>query len=80
MHRGAFVGNLTRNPEVCYAPNGMASAVRRRCAKLASARGTPATDVCRIDVAAFAPKSKRFGASLHKGRGVLIEGRLQWRR
>jgi single-strand DNA-binding protein len=81
MHRVYFVGNLTRNPEVCYAPNGMAVA---RCGVAVPTRlrqgDTWHTDVCCIDVVAFGPQAETVGASLHKGRGVLIEGRLQWRR
>jgi single-strand DNA-binding protein len=37
-------------------------------------------DVCRIDVVAFGPQAETVGASLCQGRGVLIEGRLEWRR
>jgi single-strand DNA-binding protein len=80
-HRVYFLGNLTRNPEVRYAPNGMAVA---RCGVAVPTRlrqgDTWHADVCCIDVVAFGPQAERVGASLHKGRGVLIEGRLQWRR
>jgi hypothetical protein len=37
-------------------------------------------DVCRIEVVAFGLQAAMVGAALRKGRGVLIEGRLQWRR
>jgi single-strand DNA-binding protein len=80
-HRVYFLGTLTRNPEVRYAPNGMAVA---RCGVAVPTRlrqgDTWHADVCCIDVVAFGPQAERVGASLHKGRGVLIEGRLQWRR
>jgi single-strand DNA-binding protein len=81
MHRVYFLGNLTRNPEVRYAPNGMAVA---RCGVAVPTRirqgDTWHADVCCIDVVAFGPQAETVGASLRKGRGVLIEGRLQWRR
>jgi len=80
-HRVYFLGNLTRNPEVHYAPNGMAVA---RCGVAVPTRlrqgDTRHADVCCIDVVAFGPQAETVGASLRKGRGVLIEGRLQWRR
>ena len=80
-YRVYFLGNLTRNPEVRSAPNGMAVA---RCGVAVPTRsrqgGTWHTDVCRIEVVAFGPQAVAVGAALHKGRGVLIEGRLQWRR
>jgi single-strand DNA-binding protein len=76
-----FLGTLTRNPEVRYAPNGMAVA---RCGVAVPTRlrqgDTWHADVCRIDVVAFGPQAETVGASLRQGRGVLIEGRLQWRR
>jgi len=81
MHRVYFLGNLTRNPEVRYAPNGMAVA---RCGVAVPTRirqgDTWHADVCCIEVVAFGLQAATVGASLCKGRGVLIEGRLQWRR
>jgi len=81
MHRVYFLGNLTRNPEVRYAPNGMAVA---RCGVAVPTRirqgDTWHADVCCIEVVAFGLQAATVGASLRKGRGVLIEGRLQWRR
>jgi len=81
VHRVYFLGNLTRNPEVRYASNGMAVA---RCGVAVPTRirqgDTWYADVCCIDVVAFGLQAETVGASLRKGRGVLIEGRLQWRR
>ena len=80
-HRVYFLGNLTRDPEVWYAPNGTAVA---RCGVAVPTRlrqgDTWHDDVCCIDVVAFGRQAEMVGASLCKGRGVLIEGRLQWRR
>jgi single-strand DNA-binding protein len=80
-HRVYFLGTLTRNPEVCYAPNGMA-VTRYGVAVPTRLRhgNTWHTDVCRIEVVAFGPQAATVGTSLRKGRGVLIEGRLRWRR
>jgi single-strand DNA-binding protein len=79
-HHVYFLGNLTWNPEVRYAPNGMAVA---RCGVAVPTRlrqgDTWHTDVCCIDVVAFGRQAETVGATLRQGRGVLIEGRLQCR-
>ena len=81
MHRVYFLGNLTRNPEVRYAPNGMAVARYGVAVPTRIRQGdTWHADVCCIDVVAFGYQAETTGAHLRKGRGVLIEGRLQWRR
>ena len=81
VHRVYFLGNLTRNPEVRYAPNGMAVARYGVAVPTRLRQGdTWHTDVCCIEVVAFGPQADTVGAALRKGRGVLIEGRLQWRR
>jgi single-strand DNA-binding protein len=80
-HRVYFLGTLTRNPEVRSAPNGMA--VARYDVAVPTRRHPGDTwhpDVCRIEVVAFGLQAATVGAALRKGRGVLIEGRLQWRR
>jgi single-strand DNA-binding protein len=80
-HRVYFLGNLTRDPEVRYAPNGMAVARYGVAVPTRLRQGdTWHTDVCCIEVVAFGPHAETVGAALRKGRGVLIEGRLQWRR
>jgi single-strand DNA-binding protein len=80
-YRVYFLGNLTRNPEVRYAPNGMAVA---RCGVAVPTRlrqgDTWHTDVCCIEVVAFGHQAETVGAAVFPGRGGLIEGRLQWRR
>jgi single-strand DNA-binding protein len=81
VYRVYFLGNLTRNAEVRSAPNGMVVA---RCGVAVPTRirqgDTWHADVCCIDVVAFGSQAEMVGAALRKGRGVLIEGRLQWRR
>ena len=80
-HRVYFLGNLTRNPEVRYAPNGVAVARYGVAVPTRIRQGdTWHADVCCIDVVAFGPQAATMGASLRKGRSVMIEGRLQWRR
>jgi single-strand DNA-binding protein len=80
-HRVYFLGTLTRNPEVRYAPNGVAVARYGVAVPTRIRQGdTWHADVCCIDVVAFGPQAETMGASLRKGRSVMIEGRLQWRR
>ena len=80
-HRVYFLGTLTRNPEVRSAPNGMAVARYGVAVPTRRRPGDPwHPDVCRIEVVAFGLQAATVGAALRKGRGVLIEGRLQWRR
>ena len=55
-------------------------AIRRRRADPSPPGDTWHPDVCRIEVVAFGLQAATVGAALRKGRGVLIEGRLQWRR
>jgi single-strand DNA-binding protein len=81
VHRVYFLGNLTRNPEMRYAPNGVAVARYGVAVPTRIRQGdTWHVDVCCIDVVAFGHHAETMGALLRKGRGVLIEGRLQWRR
>ena len=81
VHRVYFLGNLTQTPEVRYAPNGMAVARYGVAVPTRIRQGdTWHADVCCIDVVAFGPQAETVGTALRKGRGVLIEGRLQWRR
>jgi single-strand DNA-binding protein len=79
-HRVYFLGTLTRNPEVRSAPNGMAVARYGVAVPTRHRPGDPwHPDVCRIEVVAFGLQAATVGAALRQGRGVLIEGRLQWR-
>ena len=76
-----LVGNLTRNPELRYTPNGtpVASfglAVSRRFKQGDELR----EEVCFIDIVVFGKQAEHCGQYLSKGNGAIIEGRLQQRR
>jgi len=76
-----FLGNLIRDPEVRYAPNGTAVARWGLAVPTRLRQGdTWHDDVCCIDVVAFGRQAETVGADLRQGRTVLIEGRVQWRR
>ncbi len=72
-------GNLTRDPEVRYTPQGTA------VAKLGLAvnqvyrtrDGEKKEDVCFVDVDVWARQAETCGEYLKKGRAVLVEGSLK---
>ena len=76
-----LMGNLTRDPEIRYAPNGtpvanFGLAVNRRYRQGEETR----EEVCFIDIVIFGKQAETCGQYLNKGQGALIEGRLQMRK
>ena len=76
-----LIGNLTKNPELRYTPNGtpVASfglAVNRRFRQA----GDLKEEVCYVDIVVFGKQAEHCGQYLSKGNGAIIEGRLQQRR
>lgn len=76
-----LMGNLTRDPEVRYTPNGkpvasFSLAVNHRYKQ----GGETKEEVCFIDVVIFGKQAESAGEYLSKGKRVLVEGRLQQRR
>lgn len=76
-----LIGNLTRDPEVRYTPGGkpvasFSLAVNHRYKQ----GGETKDEVCYIDVVVFGKQAETAGEYLSKGKGVIIEGRLQQRR
>jgi single-strand DNA-binding protein len=76
-----LLGNLTRDPEVRYTPNGsavanFAIAVNRKYKQGEETR----EEVSYIDIVVFGKQAENCGQYLNKGDAALIEGRLQQRR
>jgi single-strand DNA-binding protein len=76
-----LVGNLTRDPEVRYSPNGtpvatLGLAVNTR---VKGQDGQWREDPCFVDVVVFGNQAEACGESLTKGDPALVEGRLQYR-
>ena len=74
-----LMGNLTRDPELRYTPNGQAVcdlglAVSRKY----SVNGQDKEDVCFVSVVVWAKQAESCGKYLHKGSPVFVEGRLQY--
>src|SRR5215470_10248596 len=83
-----LLGNLTRDPELRYTPNGtpVASfglAVNTQRSAPGNSGQNPAPErrdeVCFVDIVAFGRQAETASEFLSKGRAALIEGRLQWR-
>ncbi len=76
-----LIGNLTRDPEVRYTPQGTSVcnfgiAVNRKYKQGDETK----KETTFIDVVVFGKQADTCGQYLNKGSGVLVEGRLQERR
>jgi single-strand DNA-binding protein len=76
-----LVGNLTRNPELRYTPNGtpvasLGLAVSRRYKQGDDLK----EEVCFVDIVVFGKQAEHCGQYLSKGNGIIVDGRLQQRR
>lgn len=76
-----LIGNLTNNPELRYTPNGtpvssFSLAVNRKFRQGNELK----EEVCYIDIVTFGKQAELAAQYLTKGRGVLVDGRLQQRR
>ncbi len=76
-----LIGNLTRNIELRYTPNGtpvgsFGLAVNRRFKQ----GDEPKEEVCYVDVVTFGKQAENAAKYLSKGSKVMVEGRLQQRR
>jgi single-strand DNA-binding protein len=75
-----LIGNLTRDPELRYTPNGTAVTRMGLAVNTTFGQGDDRKDtVCFIDVTVFGRQAETTAEYLAKGSPALIEGRLQWR-
>jgi single-strand DNA-binding protein len=75
------MGNLTRDPEIRYNPNGtpvanLSVAVNRRYKQGEEFKD----EVSYFDIVVFGRQAENCSQYLNKGAGVLVDGRLQQRR
>jgi single-strand DNA-binding protein len=76
-----LLGNLTRDPEVRYTPNGAAVASFSIAVNRKFKQGDATKDdVSYIDIVVFGKQAEACGHYLNKGDSILIDGRLQQRR
>ena len=81
FNKVVLIGNLTRNPEVRYTPNGtpvttFGLAVNRRFRQGDQLK----EEVSYIDITVFGKQAESAGQYLSKGNGVIVDGRLQQQR
>ncbi len=76
-----LLGNLTRDPEIRYTPNGSAVASFALAVNRKYKQGDETREeVSYIDIVVFGKQAENCGQYLNKGDAALIEGRLQQRR
>jgi len=76
-----LMGNLTRDPEVRYTPNGIAVASFAIAINRKYKQGDETKEeVSYIDIVVFGKQAESCGQYISKGDSVLIDGRLQQRR
>lgn len=76
-----LIGNLTKDPEVRYTPTGTAVANFRLAVNHRYRQGEEKKEeVCYIDIVVFGKQAETCGQYLNKGKGVIVDGRLQERR
>ncbi len=76
-----LIGNLTKDPEVRYTPTGTAVANFRLAVNHRYRQGEEKKEeVCYIDIVVFGKEAESCGQYLNKGKGVIVDGRLQERR
>lgn len=81
FNRVILMGNLTRDPELRYNPNGtpvanLSIAVNRKYRQGEELR----EEVSYFDIVVFGKQAENCGQYLGKGQSVLVDGRLQQRR
>lgn len=76
-----LIGNLTKDPELRYTPNGTAVASFPIAINRRYKQGDELRDeVCYIDIVVFGKQAENCGQYLTKGNGIIVDGRLQQRR
>ncbi len=81
LNKVLLIGNLTKDPELRYTPNGVAVANLRLAVnrRYRDKSGELKEDTCYITVSAWDKQAEACGQYLQKGRAVFVEGRLQSR-
>lgn len=79
LNKVLLAGNITKDPEIRYTPSGTAVGDLRLAInrKYKASDGSIKDDPVFVDVEVWDKTAQRCGESLHKGSGVLVEGRLK---
>jgi single-strand DNA-binding protein len=80
LNKVILLGNLTRDPELRYTPNGTPVSTFGLAVNRRYRQGDEWKDeVCYIDIVTYGRQAETAGEYLNKGSLAMIEGRLQWR-
>jgi single-strand DNA-binding protein len=81
FNKALLIGNLTKDPELRYTPNGTAVANLRLAVnrKFKDRTGELKEDTCFITVTAWDKEAENCSKYLQKGRAIFVEGILQSR-
>ena len=81
LNKVLLIGNLTRDPELRYTPQGQAVATLRIAANrnFRTKTGETKKDTCFVNVITWGNLAETCNQYLQKGRSVFAEGRLQSR-
>ena len=81
LNKVLLIGNLTKDPELRYTPNGVAVANLRLAVnrRYKDKNGEAKEETCFITVTAWDRQAEVCNQYLQKGRPVFVEGRLQSR-
>lgn len=81
LNKVLLIGNLTKDPELRYTPNGTAVTNLRLAVnrKFKDRNGELKEDTCFLTVTAWDKQAEICNQYLQKGRQVFVEGRLQSR-
>jgi len=81
LNKVFLAGNLTRDPELRYTPQGTAVATLGLAVNTSfkDKTGEWKKDVCFINIVTWGALAERCNQYLEKGRGIIVEGRLTFR-
>lgn len=81
FNRVYLMGNLTKDPELRYTPQGIAVANLRLAVnrRFKTKTGEPKEEVCFITAVVWNKQAETCNQYLHKGSPLFVEGRLQSR-
>ena len=76
-----LIGNLTKDPEIRYTPNGTAVASFSIAINRKYKQGDELKEeVCYIDIVVFGKQAETCGQYIKKGNAIIVDGRLNQRR
>lgn len=79
LNKILLIGNLTKDPELRYLPNGTPKAeLRLASSRTYTTNGERREDTCFVDVVAWSRTAENCNQFLKKGSKVFVEGRLDY--